>query len=577
MDGAAVIKRELYLDVMCEETELSEIYLYQVDFLFGDSFRTKEYVFQMPEGEPSEEDTEQPELKEQFLEVWKQLALEEIKTECYATDAVFVMSRLILPLRRKHPEEKLFRPGKAEPLHDCISMGRVVSMSVFDEKQYLGAGIRRRMKEKYHALSEEVKRRKPFHIFLSEDREGTTALSLFVTDYGLHVLEECSLSGNANEEPAAAKLCEVLQKYPEADILVDAAGEKLYRMFQNMHLYMHFRKIPVLYSMTSMLLALGKDRKRIFDSAEGKRRGLFVYREYIRTAEAIRFGQFHEANVIERLNFYLPVSIPTERAWKKQFKNNQVWKPLTADGTGYEIDATEEIKAKYVIKAGDEQFVLRVTNLSIRRFLRGYAVLELETENRRYAGRVDKERIRELGSSLSLEYHNGSLGAVSCPDFLEIKLKTKKSTYALSAFKRQQEEQGQKKEVWLNGLFSLGEKKKGKKQKQLLLESCSERMTVSEKKEEAIRIALVRDEFLRHIEQELARAAAPKKKSHREGRLTGAKRREIRRLYEAFRYLFVSFGEEQRSCVETLTAAVEQERGTAERITRLLQKFQLYQ
>lgn len=575
MEGTAVAKRELYLDITCEETELLEIYLYQVDFLQQDTFRTKEYVFRMPEeGTPSDE-AEPVELKEQFYEVWKQLLSEKIKTECFATDAVLLMSRLFMPLHRRHPEEKLFFTADAEPLHDCISMGRVVSMSMFDEKQYLGAGSRRRMKEKYHVLSEEVKHRKPFHLFLSEEREGTAAYLLTVTDDMLRTLEETHLSVAANEEPAAMKLAGILKRYPEADIVVDAASERLYRLFQNMNLFLHSRQIPVVYSLTSMLLALGKDRKRIFDSAEGKQIGIFVYRTYIRTAEAVRFGQFREGRMEERLYFYLPVRISSEKAWKKQFKNNRIWKALDVDGTGYEIDTTEEIKAKYTMKAGDEQFVLRVTNISIRRYLREYAVFEMETENCRYAGKIDKERIRTLGSCLYPEPHNGAMGAVNLPDLLELKIKTKESSYSLSAFHASQPGTGQA--VWFSGLFTLGRKRKaGKKAEQVLLESCSDCMFVSGQKDEAVRVALVKDEYLRLIETELAAAAAPKKKSHREGRLNRGRKRQIRRLYEAFRYLAVSFGEGQERPAENSRTAVEEQRGTKIRVERLTQKFQLY-
>ncbi|MGN0505338.1 MAG: hypothetical protein ACI4FZ_02185, partial [Lachnospiraceae bacterium] len=82
------VRRELYLDVTSEEFELTEVYLYQVDFLQDDSFRTKEYVFHEPTEEELDEQPELLELKEQFLEVWKKLLSEKVKTECYATDAV---------------------------------------------------------------------------------------------------------------------------------------------------------------------------------------------------------------------------------------------------------------------------------------------------------------------------------------------------------------------------------------------------------------------------------------------------------------------------------------------------------
>ena len=71
-------------------------------------------------------------------------------------------------------------------------------------------------------------------------------------------------------------------------------------------------------------------------------------------------------------------------------------------------------------------------------------------------------------------------------------------------------------------------------------------------------------------------AAAPKKHSHREGRLTYVKRRKIRHLYETFRYLEVSFGEKERNTSEELTASVRAQRGTDTREERLARKFAYY-
>ena len=43
--------RELYIDVVIEESRLEEIYLYQVDFNKDESFRTKEYIYKREEPE----------------------------------------------------------------------------------------------------------------------------------------------------------------------------------------------------------------------------------------------------------------------------------------------------------------------------------------------------------------------------------------------------------------------------------------------------------------------------------------------------------------------------------------------
>ncbi|MGN0505339.1 MAG: hypothetical protein ACI4FZ_02190, partial [Lachnospiraceae bacterium] len=527
------------------------------------------------------------------------LLSEKVKTECYATDAVLVTEQLFDPLQRKYPKMHLLpeRRGAQEVLHDCISMVRVVPMSVFDEKQYLGAGIRRRMKEKYHVLSEEVKRKKPFHIFLvtSEEKLQTPSLFVAVTDENLSVTEEVRMDGSANEEQTAARLCDILLRYPEADILTDRTEEKLYGLFRNMYLFMNVKQIPVLYSMTGMLTALGKDVSRILSSVKEEvseqacferktgdasepalREWIYLYRTYIKNAEAARLGCLKEDTVVERLYFYLPVRISSEQDFRKQFRKNNVWKQV-GDGA-YEIDTTGEIRAKYTIKAGEEQFVLRVSKISIRRYLREYAVFELETENRCYPGLADREHIRQLGACLFLRQHTDRKipGEKVLPDLLELKIKTKDSAYALSAFALPKEA-GWRKDVWLNGLFLLGRKKSKKAKKGgLRTETCSEQMFVSRYHEDTFRIALVRDEYLSSIEEELAQAAAPKHTSDREGKLTCKKRRQIRKLYEAFRYLAVSFGEEERKTAEGLVWSVEKQCGTDIKTERLTRKFDYY-
>ena len=93
---------------------------------------------------------------------------------------------------------------------------------------------------------------------------------------------------------------------------------------------------------------------------------------------------------------------------------NSVWKQ---DGREtYRITATEEFKGKYLIKAGKEQFVLKLRGVSIQRYLKKYAVLRIEAENFCYPGEADRERINELASCLFA-------GELCGPDSLEIKIK----------------------------------------------------------------------------------------------------------------------------------------------------------
>lgn len=135
MQSDLIVRRELYLDVAAEGSKLQEIYLYQADFLQDDSFCTKDYIFSAPVKE--EEEAEPIDIREQFLSVWQALLSKEIKTECYATDAMLVTEQLFCPLQKKYPKQELLS-GTApdeEALHDCISMCRVVPVSSFDEKQ----------------------------------------------------------------------------------------------------------------------------------------------------------------------------------------------------------------------------------------------------------------------------------------------------------------------------------------------------------------------------------------------------------------------------------------------------------
>lgn len=592
MQNDLTVRRELYLDVTVDGGKLQEIYLYQADFLKDASFCTKDYIFSAPAKEEPVEQEELLDLREQFLLLWQALLSEDVKTECYATDAMLVMEQLFLPLRSQYPKQRLFPKGTAEEeaLHDCISMCRVVPISSFDEKQYLAAGIRRHMKEKYHALSSEVKQKKQFYIILAaeyeNDSSGSAKMLFFAAaDEKLYIVEECRLNENIKEEQAAAKLCELLLKYPEADILISRTSEQLYRMLRNMHLFMNARQVPVLYSMTSMLCALGKNvnqvlfsvREEISEQQEiepEKRNQLYewnyLYRAYLKYAVDARLKTAVKDNLIERLTFCLPVRISSGQEFERQLRKNNVWRQMESGKSVYKIDATEEIRMKYRIKTGEEQFVLRVSQISIRRYLREYAVLEFQAENHRYMGAADRKRIRQLGSKL----HVGCKTDELYPDLLELKIKMKEGSYVLTAFAFPKEEASCQ-DVWLNGLFLLGRKKK-KKIKGLCLETCSRQMFITEQPGETVRTMLVKDEYLSRLEEELALVAAPKKDSHREGKLTYAKRRKIRHLYEAFRYLEASFGERERKDSEELTAYVRAQRGTEAKEERLARKFAYY-
>ena len=269
MAASLPLNRELYIDVVTEESLIQEIFLYQVDFFKDKSFRTKEYLYKRVEQEVHENAEEEvleeqplpPEPLDLFKEQWELLCRDEVPTEVFATDASAVMDYVFEPLMKNHPEflaEPEFTSGR-EFIHDCISMGRVISMSVFDEEQYLSAGIRRRMKERYHEYVDEVKAERSEHIFVSQTfSDEMPVLLLVITDADFRIKKQVMLNRGMKEETLAVRFREILALYPEADIIVDAATPELYRLFHNMNQFMGVENKRVLFSMESMLEALGK-------------------------------------------------------------------------------------------------------------------------------------------------------------------------------------------------------------------------------------------------------------------------------------------------------------------------------
>ena len=160
-----------------------------------------------------------------------------------------------------------------------------------------------------------------------------------------------------------------------------------------------------------------------------------------------------------------------------------------------------------MIKAGKEQFVLRMHKVSLQRYLNEYAVLRLETENHCYPGDADRKRINVLAGHLFLK------DAADGPDAMELKLKVNGQAYSLNALRYE----GNEEELWLNGLLKLGIKKKESKQA-LVLKALTEKMYCvetddSETEESIIKEALLRDGIIREIEMKLADSAAPQKKN----------------------------------------------------------------
>ena len=579
MTGAILKKRELYIDVAVKEEQPDEIFLYQVDFFKDSTFRTREFLYKREEAEPVEvtgemaeaaleevqEQPLQPDPLELFLEQWEILGREEIPTEVYATDAMNVMAYVMEPLMKKNPDVRSFplcRAGR-EFIHDCVSMGRVISMSVFDEEQYLSAGVRRRMKERYHDYVDEIKAEHREHVFIRQTvSEEMPILLITITDKKYNIKKQVILNRAIKEETMAVRFREILSLYPEADIIADAATPELYRLFHNMNQFMDMEHRKTIFSMESMLAALGKTPE-IKDMVK-------TYLMYVKNQEEMRQGTFLPERLHSVHSFYLPVQLSDEKAWKRQFEKNTVWKQ---DGREcYRLIAEGDFKGKYIVKAGKEQFVLKLRKISLQRYLKKYAVLCMEVENYCYPGKEDRKRINELATNLFA-------GGSEETDAIELKLKDGKQAYSLTTVP----EAGNEKQLWLNGLLQLGRKKKDKKA--LLLTSMNGQMYCVEntgipEEEQILQMAVIRDGIFHRIEDAAAKAMKPEKNDRPAGRMLKRQKRTIKELFELYRYIVVSYGEsyettrkkEQKQLWDTTEAAL----GTAEVTKRLDRKFGLF-
>lgn len=575
IDMAATVleKRELYIDVAVKEAQVEEICLYQVDFFRDKTFRTKEFLYKKEEiKEEQDEVVEQeeqslpPEPTELFMEQWELLCQEEVPTEVYATDAMAVMAYVFEPLMKKNVEfkaEPSLRAGR-EFMHDCVSMGRVISMSVFDEEQYLSAGIRRRMKERYHEYVDEIKAEKKEHIFIRQMvSEDMPVFLLQITDANYNLKKQVMLNRGIKEETIAVRFREILSLYPEADIIADVITPELYRLFRNMSRFMGMESRRMLFSLESMLSALGK--------APEEKDVIKTYLLYIKNQEEMRLGTFLPERLYSIHSFYLPVQLSEEKAWKKQFEKNTFWKQDSREF--YYLSAEGELKGKYIVKAGKEQFILKLRKVSIQRYLKKYAVLRLDVENYFYPGEADRTRINALAAGLFIGERNGA-------DSIELKLKEGKQAYSLAAIPME----GNEDQLWLNGLLQLGRKKK-KNKKALVLTSMKEQMYCVEnqetlEEEQLIQYAIIRDGVFRKMEDALAKAVKPEKSDRPAGRLLKRQKKAVKELFEMYRYLVVSFGEgyqaAQKKEQKQLWEATEFSLGTTEVTNRLEKKFGLF-
>lgn len=576
MAGTILEKRELYIDVVVNEAQTEEIYLYQVDFYRDRTWKTKEFRFPKEEkpGEEGQEEVSEgkaeikADLLEQFKEQWEILCREEVSAETYATDARMVMDYVFEPLLKKHPECKVVPEvctGR-EFIHDCVSMGRVISMSVFDEEEYLSAEIRRRMKERYHEYVDEIKKERSEHIFIRQTQmDDVTVLQLMITDVQYRIKKQVLLHQAMKEETLAVRFREILSLYPEADIIVDVITPELYRLFHNMNQFMGVDGGRILFSLESMLGALGK-RPESTDVIK-------TYLLYVKNQEEMRHGNFIPDRLLSIHSFYLPVQLSGESAWAKHFRKNTVWKQEGREC--YCIFMEDERKGKYIVKAGKEQFVLRLRKISIHRYLKRYAVLRLDVENYYYPGEEDRERINQLAACLVPDGEAGSA------DSIEIKLKDGTQVYSLTTVPVK----GEQLHYWPNELLLFGRKKKKKKKRDLTLLPMKEYLYCVEAKEvreeeQLIQTALIRDGVFRRIEDALAKAIRPENGDRPTGSLLKRQKQEIKELFEMYRYMTVAFGESfeatQRAELKPIWQQTEKRLETTAVTGRLQKKFDLF-
>ena len=313
--------------------------------------------------------------------------------------------------------------------------------------------------------------------------------------------------------------------------------------------------------MESMLVALGKTP----DCSDM----IKTYLLYIRIAEEMRLGSFLPERLYSIHSFYLPVQLSEEKAWKKQFEKNTVWKPESRES--YRITANGELKGKYIIKAGKEQFILRLRNIAIQRYMKKYAVIRLDVENYCYPGKEDRERIDALAGCLFAGEAGGA-------DSIELKIKDGKQAYSLMNIPAE----GNENQLWLNGLLKLGRKKQ---KKALVLYAMKNRMYCTEleevkEEEQVIQMALIRDGIFRKMEDALAKAIRPENSDRPAGSLLKRQKRVVRELFEMYRYIVVSLGENYESAQQEeqkeIWKKTEEALETVEVKERLRKKFELF-
>lgn len=552
MELGKTVSRDLYMDVTLKEEALSEIYLYCVEFKADKSFRTTEFTFSRPEDIP--EDEEKKDIKLEFFDKILEFKCDGIKTHFFAIDADEVMLRLIEPLKAIDGKAKRYfndvadnaLPG--EWLTDCISMGRVIAMTTFDEKPELGALIRRRLKEKYHNVSNEVKKERATHLFIKYEKPVTgPELSFRVTDANVNTIDDIRLHGRIEDDIMVAKTLELLNNYPDADIMTDRTSIRIYTLIRSAEALAEQDTKRVIFSISSMLHALGK--KSVQASPE-------AYRDYVLNAEALRFGRY-EDNVVVGIHYLtLPIRYNSEKAWKKNFKKNSMW--TLKEGTKDEYvligDKGEpkkkkakakvpesEMYGRLAVEKGNEKFVLKCSDVVVKKYIQGFAIITIGLENHFYPGEKDIQRINDLCSSLWCS----SKADDDLPDDMNLQMKNGTKTYSLATVKRS--DSGF--EPWLGLLLTMGRKKSNKGTNYFGTTTLSEKCYAyfedgsnceSSGAKQAISMALIKSEYILNLEKDIA-ATVSSKKTTSFVPMKKSQKKYIKLLNGAYAYMLTSY------------------------------------
>ncbi len=560
MEFSKTVLRHVYIDINVKDYMLDEVCLYQIDYKGDKSFRNEEIVYSQPlpqestddEGNPITISPEEVDLRALFFDKIVEYRNSGVETRYFAVNAKDTMLTLIEPLKKVNPKAKrMFNELAAESLPhewltDCLSMLRVIPMTDFDEIPEMSASIRRRLKEKFHEVAIEVKREKKTHIFTSYENLMTGPELIFcITDENMNVIEDVRLHGQINDDVVISKASDFVQKYPEADVLINRTESRLYGLFKRVEDFTESNPTRIVYSIESMLTALGKvNAETNFET----------YRDYIKNAEDLRFGRFDDNRIHSIHTFRIPMSYNSESAWEKNFAGNTMWKCDDVYGVSYtlvgdktagkkgEAKQEPEIYGKLSVEKDRERFVLRVSRVNVKRYVSGYAVLTVEAENHFYPGKKDKERINELCSSL----WRSKLIGDSYPDVLNIQMRSGDRIYALEANQRT----GGDTVPWTAMLLDLGRKKKNAGAAKFTALTLSDKMfamvdegdvkRIENANDEIINKCLIKSEYLLQLEKYLAEVISPKG-SRGFGTLSRKQRKQVKMIQNALAYMVSSY------------------------------------